>query len=160
MVNGLHLYSTFIQSAVQLMPLIHPFTHSPIHPFTHSHIHTYTHTHIHQRWLAATQGTNQLVRSNWGLAIGGCSGTLWQARGGIEPATLQLPDDSPTYWAISPLVLGRSLTFLIIIDIPQGEILHGAPDRGRLAVTLCFFHFLIIAPTVVNFSPSCLLIFL
>ena len=30
-VNGLHLYSAFIQSAVQLMPLIHPFTHT----FTH-----------------------------------------------------------------------------------------------------------------------------
>ena len=29
--NGLHLYSAFIQSAVQFMPLIHPFTHSPIH---------------------------------------------------------------------------------------------------------------------------------
>ena len=28
MVNGLHLYSTFIQSAVQFMPLIHPFTHT------------------------------------------------------------------------------------------------------------------------------------
>ena len=60
----------------------------------------------------------------------------------------------------SYVVLGWSLTFLIIIDIPQGEILRGAPDRGRLAVTLCFFHFLIIAPTVVNFSPSYLLIFL
>uniref|UniRef100_A0A0E9QST9 Uncharacterized protein n=1 Tax=Anguilla anguilla TaxID=7936 RepID=A0A0E9QST9_ANGAN len=28
MVNGLHLYSAFIQSALQLMPLIHPFTHT------------------------------------------------------------------------------------------------------------------------------------
>ena len=51
------------------------------------------------------------------------------------------------------VILVWSLSFLIIIDIPRGEILHGAPDRGRLAVTLCFFHFLIIA-------PSCLLIFL
>ena len=58
------------------------------------------------------------------------------------------------------VVLGWSLTFLIIIDIPWGEILRGAPDWGRLAVTLCFFHFLIIVPTVVNFSPSCLLHFL
>ena len=58
----------------------------------------------------------------------------------------------------SCVVLGWSLTFLIIIDIPQGEILHGAPDRGRLADFV--LHFLIIAPTVVNFSPSCLLIFL
>ena len=48
-VNGLHLYSTFIQSALQFMPLIHPFTH--------------------QRRLAAMQGTNQLVRSNWGLGV-------------------------------------------------------------------------------------------
>ena len=31
MANGQHLYSAFIQSAVQCMPLIHPFTH----PFTH-----------------------------------------------------------------------------------------------------------------------------
>ena len=53
MVNGLHLYSAFIQSAVQLMPLIHPFTH----------------TFTHQRRLAAMQGTNQLVRSNWGLGV-------------------------------------------------------------------------------------------
>ena len=29
MVNGLHLYSAFIQSAVQFMPLIHTFTHTP-----------------------------------------------------------------------------------------------------------------------------------
>ena len=53
MVNGLHLYSAFIQSAVQLMPLIHPFTH----------------TFAHQRRLAAMQGTNQLVRSNRGLGV-------------------------------------------------------------------------------------------
>ena len=51
MVNGLHLYSAFIQSALQFMPLIH------------------THIHTHQRRLAAMQGTNQLVRSNWGLGI-------------------------------------------------------------------------------------------
>ena len=49
MVNGLHLYSAFIQSTVQSMPLIHPFTH--------------------QGRLAAMQGTNQLVRSNWGLSV-------------------------------------------------------------------------------------------
>ena len=48
-----NLYSAFIQSAVQLMPLIHPFTH----------------TFTHQRRLAAIQGTNQLVRSNWGLGV-------------------------------------------------------------------------------------------
>ena len=53
MVNGPHLYSAFIQSAVQFMPLIHPFTH----------------TFTHQQRLAAMQGTNQLVRSNWGLDV-------------------------------------------------------------------------------------------
>ena len=51
--NGLHLYSAFIQSALQFLPLIHPFTH----------------TFTHQRRLAAMQGTNQLVRSNWGLGV-------------------------------------------------------------------------------------------
>ena len=49
MVNGLHLYSAFIQSALPFLPLIHPFTH--------------------QRRLAAMQGTNQLVRSNLGLGV-------------------------------------------------------------------------------------------
>ena len=48
-----HLYSAFIQSALQFLPLIHPFTH----------------TFTHQRRLAAMQGTNQLVRSNWGLGV-------------------------------------------------------------------------------------------
>ena len=43
MVNGLHLYSAFIQSALQFMPLIHPFTH----------------TFTHQWRLTAMQGTNQ-----------------------------------------------------------------------------------------------------
>ena len=43
MVNGLHLYSAFIQSALLFMPLIHPFTH----------------TFTHKRRLAAMQGTNQ-----------------------------------------------------------------------------------------------------
>ena len=52
-VNGLHLYSAFIQSAVQFMPLIQPFTH----------------TFTHQRRLAAMQGTDQLVRSNRGLGV-------------------------------------------------------------------------------------------
>ncbi len=56
----------------------------------------------------------------------------------------------------SCVVLGWSLTFLTIIDTPWGEILHVAPVRGRLTVILNFFHFLIIAPTVVAFSPSCL----
>ena len=45
MANGLDLYSTFIQSTGQVT-----------HPFTH------------QQRLAAKQGTNQLVRSNWGFS--------------------------------------------------------------------------------------------
>ena len=53
MVNGLHLYSAFIQSAVQFLPLIHPFTH----------------TFTHQRRSAAMQGTDQLVRSDRGLGV-------------------------------------------------------------------------------------------
>ncbi len=60
----------------------------------------------------------------------------------------------------SRVVLGWSLTFLRIVDTPRGEILHGAPVRGRLTVILNFFNFLIIVPTVVAFSPSCLLIVL
>ncbi len=56
----------------------------------------------------------------------------------------------------SRVVLGWSLTFLRIIDTPRGEILHWAPVQGRLTVILNFFNFLIIAPTVVAFSPSCL----
>ncbi len=56
----------------------------------------------------------------------------------------------------SHVVLGCSLPFLGIIDTPQGEILHGAPVRGRLTVIFNFFHFVIIAPTVAAFSPSCL----
>ncbi len=56
------------------------------------------------------------------------------------------------------VVLGFLLTVLVIILTPRGEILRGAPDRGRLSVVLYVFHFLIIAPTVDFFTPSCLLI--
>ena len=52
----------------------------------------------------------------------------------------------------SCVVLGWAL----VIDIPRGEILRGAPDGGRLVVTLCFFHFLIIAPTVTSHQVACL----
>ncbi len=56
----------------------------------------------------------------------------------------------------SRIVLGWFLTVLMIIETPWGDILRGAPDRGRLTVILCYFHLWIIAPTVVTFSPSCL----
>lgn len=51
------------------------------------------------------------------------------------------------------VVLGFLLTVLVIILTPRGEILRGAPDRGRLSVVLYVFHFLI---TVDFFKPSCL----
>ncbi len=54
------------------------------------------------------------------------------------------------------VVLGFLLTVLVIILTPQGEILRGPLDRGRLSVVLYVFHFLIIAPTVDFFTPSCL----
>ena len=88
MVNGLHLYSAFIQSAVQVMPLIHTLTH--------------------QRRLAAMQDANQLVRSNWGLGVS-LRVTLRHAQGGIEPATLLLPDDS---------------SYLLSHIAPLGPVLH------------------------------------
>ena len=46
------------------------------------------------------------------------------------------------------VVLGFLLTVLVIILTPRGEILRGAPDRGRLSVVLYVFHFLIISPTI------------
>ncbi len=36
----------------------------------------------------------------------------------------------------SRVVLGYFLSVLMIIETPRGEILHGAPDRGRLTVIL------------------------
>ncbi len=57
---------------------------------------------------------------------------------------------------LAGVVLGWFHTVLMITETPRGEILHGAPVRGRLTVILCFFHLWIFAPTVINFSPSCL----
>src|SRR4029434_471296 len=66
------------------------------------------------------------------------------------PAALRSFTSSPR------VVQGLFRTFRMITDTARGEILHGAPDRGRLTVVWCCFHLLIIAPTVVCFSPSCL----
>ncbi len=52
----------------------------------------------------------------------------------------------------SRVILGWLLTILMIIETPRGEILHGAPVRGRLTVILCFFHLRIITPTVAIFN--------
>ncbi len=61
----------------------------------------------------------------------------------------QLPWD---HWQDPPVWFwADSSPFLMIIETPRGEILHGATDRGRLTVILCFFHLRIIAPTVVTF---------
>ena len=78
-VNGLHLYSAFIQSAVQFRPLIHPFTH------IHTHIHTPTAIGCHARYQPARQEQ---------LSVRGLAQGHWHYQGGIEPATLRLPDDS------------------------------------------------------------------
>ncbi len=59
------------------------------------------------------------------------------------------------HW-VPRVVLGFLLTVLVIILTPRGEVLRGAPDRGRLSVVLYVFHFLIIAPTLDFFTPSCL----
>ena len=75
MVNGLLLYSTFIQSALQFMPLIHP----------HTHIHTPTAIGCHARYQPARQEQSGVRR----LA----QGHFRHTQGGIEPATLRLPDD-------------------------------------------------------------------
>ena len=72
----------------------------------------------HQWRLAAMQGTNQLVRSNWGLGVL-LLGTIRHAQGGSELGKPSWPDDcsyllshlaptlshlAPTSWAISPLL--------------------------------------------------------
>lgn len=55
----------------------------------------------------------------------------------------------------SPIVVwGFLLTVLVIILTPQGEILHGAADRGRLSVVLYVFHFLII-PQLIFLTGWC-----
>ncbi len=53
------------------------------------------------------------------------------------------------------VVLGFLLTVLVISLTPRGEILHGAPDRGRLSVVLYVFHFLIIGFLI---KPAILLV--
>lgn len=43
---------------------------------------------------------------------------------------------------------------ITIIDSPQGKV-RGATERGILTAILCFFHFLMIMPTVVTHPASC-----
>src|SRR4029434_5421260 len=58
------------------------------------------------------------------------------------------------------VVLGLFRSFRMTTDTARGDISHGAPDRGRLTVVWCCLHLRIIAPTVVCFSPSFLLMVL
>ena len=105
MVNGLHLYSAFIQSALQFMPLIHPFTH----------------TFTHQRRLAAMQGTNRLVRSSWGLGVL-LKDTLtrpgWNRTGNPPTARRQLlPPEPYRPYRVLPFGLhGAPATFQRLMD--------------------------------------------
>ncbi len=55
------------------------------------------------------------------------------------------------------VVLGFLLTVLVIILTPRGEILRGAPDRGRLSVVLYVFHFLIMAQLISSHQAAYLL---
>ena len=76
MVNGLHLYSAFIQSATIYA------SHSPIHTRTH----TPTAIGCHARYRPARQeqsGVRRLARRHFDTP-----------KDGIEPATLRLPGDS------------------------------------------------------------------
>ena len=85
----MHLYP-ISKALYNFMPLIHPFTH------------TFTHTFTHQRRLAAMQGTNQLVRSNWGLGVLLKDTSIrprWDRTGNPPNARRQ----ALTSWAISPL---------------------------------------------------------
>ena len=107
MVNGLHLYSAFIQSAVQFMP-----SPSAVMPL----IHPFTHTFTHQRRLAAMQGTNQLVRSNRGLGVllrDTSTRPGWDRTGNPPTARRQLlpPASSPRSSA-SAFFLGPSGAFI------------------------------------------------
>ena len=83
MVNGLHLYSAFIQSAVQFMPLIH------------THIHTPTAIGCHARYQPARQeqlGVRCLAQGHFDTPRVGSN---------RQPSDCQTT--GLTSWAISPL---------------------------------------------------------
>ena len=61
-----------LMASIYIVPLskaLHNWCFSFAHSHTHTHTHTHTHSHTHQQQLAAMQGTNQLVTSNWGLGV-------------------------------------------------------------------------------------------
>ena len=104
MLNGLHLYSAFIQSALQFLPLIHTFTHihTHSHTFTHIHTHSHTFTHIHTPTAIGCHARYQPAHQEQLGVRRLAQGHFDTPRVGIEPATLQLPGDSSTSWATSP----------------------------------------------------------
>ena len=67
-------------------------------------------------------------------------------------------DFNPSWCSVLLMVLFVNVVPTAFRSFTSSSCVVLIPDLS-LAVTLYFFHFLIIAPTVVNFSPSCLLIF-
>ena len=83
MVNGLHLYSVFIQSASQFMPHIHPFTH----------------TFIHQLAGATNAGRHPAQREQLelGVLLKDTTTVFFSPRrAGLEPPTFGLRDEDST----------------------------------------------------------------
>ena len=156
MVNGLHLYSAFIQSALQFLPLIHPFTH----------------TFTHQRQLAAMQGTNQLVRSNWGLGVllrDTSTRPGWDRTGNPPTARRQLlpPEPHrPTYqWVISwpdrcvwrqvvPYEIERCWESYILYYKTVGSIIIGTAWFSNICKVACFINDLMESTKVLHFPQE------
>ena len=135
--------------------------------FTHSH----TRSRTNGDWLPC-KVTNRLVRSNWGFGV---SKTLWHAQGGIEPATLRLPDDScyllshiaptsptPWLWRWHLMVLFETLGVLLLLS-PFSSVSWGArcscnplqlqrcnPLPMRFSTVPYLLNFFIIALTVLS----------
>ena len=83
-----------------------------------SFIHPFTHTFTHQRRLAAMQGTNQLVRSNWGLGV-----LLWDTS--TRPGWDRTGNPPTARRLLLPPELYRPILIIIICNI------YIAPYRPR-----------------------------
>ncbi len=102
----------------------------------------------HMTFSQSSSGSSKCSLANFRRA--------WTCTGLSRGTRLALQDLSP--WRRSVLLMVAFVTLVPALcrsftRSPWGEILRGAPDRGRLSVV---FHFLIIAPTVDFFTPSCL----
>ena len=82
MVNGLRLYSAFIQSASQCMPHIHPFTHTFTHTFT-------------QRWQRNHAGRQPAQREQVELGVLLKDTTTDMAQSGNPGGELRCVSDIP-----------------------------------------------------------------